>query len=466
MKKLSRFLAILAVFALSLGLMSALAEEQDMQRQYDDAVQRLGKYLLNLKQEPVDIAQVAEDFKALGSYEGSNAFYYYAKGLADAAAGEYAQLPIYAEALSMNAAFDERLTALRAKGVALPGVEAWAAYLNARAAEAQGDYAQAAAQYQKCLDFMDAQDRILVSLALAKQQPAASATETPAAPAAPSLSAAVTGRSVSLNWSSVNGATNYSLYRRRTNYDSNYQLVASGMNTAFQDTGVSGNYYYSYYVAVIDAKGNQLRSNEVSVLLRDGGVSVSSKNTNTNTNANDNNNKNNNAASSKSEASADNKNNAENNTKVDNKNEVDNRTNVNVKQDVDVIIVLPTAKPETWSAWSEWSTNPVSSSATRQVETRLEKGTSTQSQQYTYSRWYYYNTAWGKYTHSYTQYTGSNYKKDSGSWQYKTTKEPLAKVTPIDGHQQYSGGWWNEKVETIVTSTSAVTYYRYRDLLN
>ena len=56
MKKLSRFLAILAVFALSLGLMSALAEEQDMQRQYDDAVQRLGKYLLNLKQEPVDIA--------------------------------------------------------------------------------------------------------------------------------------------------------------------------------------------------------------------------------------------------------------------------------------------------------------------------------------------------------------------------------------------------------------------------
>ena len=219
-------------------------------------------------------------------------------------------------------------------------------------------------------------------------------------------------------------------------------------------------------MAVIDAKGNQLRSNEVSVLLRDGGVSVSSKNTNTNTNANDNNNKNNNAASSKSEASADNKNNAENNTKVDNKNEADNRTNVDVKQDVDVIIVLPTAKPETWSAWSEWSTNPVSSSATRQVETRVEKGASTQSQQYTYSRWYYYNTAWGKYTHSYTQYTGSNYKKDSGSWQYKTTKEPLAKVTPIDGHQQYSGGWWNEKVETVVTSTSAVTYYRYRDLLN
>lgn len=96
----------------------------------------------------------------------------------------------------------------------------------------------------------------------------------------------------------------------------------------------------------------------------------------------------------------------------------------------------------------------------------MEKGTPVTTTQYTYSRWYYYNTGWGKYTHSYTQYTGSNYKQGSGAWQYKTTKEPLAKVTPIDGHQQYSGGWWNEKVENVVTVSADVTYYRYRDRLN
>ena len=82
---------------------------------------------------------------------------------------------------------------------------------------------------------------------------------------------------------------------------------------------------------------------------------------------------------------------------------------------------------------------------------------------YNYSRWYYYNTSWGQWTHSYTQYTGSNYKSGSGEWQYKTTSQPLAKVNKIDGRQQYNGGWWNESI-SYKQESYQVTYYRYRDL--
>lgn len=123
-----------------------------------------------------------------------------------------------------------------------------------------------------------------------------------------------------------------------------------------------------------------------------------------------------------------------------------------------------TQPPEVWewTAWSDWSDTKPAEKENREIQ-------STQEQypiydvQYKYSRWYYYNTAWEKWTHSYTQYTGSNYKSGSGTWQSKTTSEPLAKVTPIDGHQQYNGGWWNEQVEEVVTGYQTITFYRYRD---
>ena len=122
----------------------------------------------------------------------------------------------------------------------------------------------------------------------------------------------------------------------------------------------------------------------------------------------------------------------------------------------------PTPKPKTWGSWSSWSTSPVSASSTRQVETKVETQYNSVPV-YNYSRWYYYNTAWGQWTHSYTQYTGSNYKSGSGEWQYKTTSQPLAKVNQIDGRQQYNGGWWNESI-SYKQESYQVTYYRYRDL--
>ena len=112
-----------------------------------------------------------------------------------------------------------------------------------------------------------------------------------------------------------------------------------------------------------------------------------------------------------------------------------------------------------WTGWSDWSDSKPTEKENREIQ-------STQEQypiygvQYKYSRWYYYNTSWEKWTHSYTQYTGSNYKSGSGTWQSKTTSEPLPKVTPVDGHQQYNGGWWNEQV---ITGYQMITFYRYRD---
>ena len=122
----------------------------------------------------------------------------------------------------------------------------------------------------------------------------------------------------------------------------------------------------------------------------------------------------------------------------------------------------PTPKPKTWGSWSSWSTNPVSASSTRQVETKVETQYNSVPV-YNYSRWYYYNTSWEQWTHSYAQYMGGNYLDGSGKWQYKTTSEPLPKVNMKDGRQQYNGGWWNESI-SYKQESYQVTYYRYRDL--
>lgn len=118
---------------------------------------------------------------------------------------------------------------------------------------------------------------------------------------------------------------------------------------------------------------------------------------------------------------------------------------------------------KTWSSWSSWSTTPVTASSTRQVETKEETKTTTETT-YKYSRWKYYNTAYKATYYSYAEYTGSSYKKGSGKWEYKTTTTPLSKTKVIDGRQQYSGYWYNQKTSTKEVNTT-VTYYRYRDLI-
>lgn len=100
----------------------------------------------------------------------------------------------------------------------------------------------------------------------------------------------------------------------------------------------------------------------------------------------------------------------------------------------------------TWGEWSSWSTNAVTASSTRQVETRTV---------YNYYHWHYYNTKHNSWYNHYAEYTGSQYKAGSGQWEYKTTTAPLDYVGTVDGHKYYSGYWY-------LQSTS--TEYRYRDL--
>lgn len=121
----------------------------------------------------------------------------------------------------------------------------------------------------------------------------------------------------------------------------------------------------------------------------------------------------------------------------------------------------PTPKPKTWGSWSSWSTNPVSASSTRQVETKVETEYYSVTV-YHYNRWKYYNTGYNMWYYSYAQYTGENYKAGTGEWQYKTTYEPLATNGESGGHTRYADWWWNQTTTTEQKSRQ-VTYYRYRD---
>ena len=121
----------------------------------------------------------------------------------------------------------------------------------------------------------------------------------------------------------------------------------------------------------------------------------------------------------------------------------------------------PTPKPKTWGSWSSWSTNPVSASSTRQVETKVETQYYSVTV-YHYNRWKYYNTGYNMWYYSYAQYTGENYKAGTGEWQYKTTYEPLATNGESGGHTRYADWWWNQTTTTEQKSRQ-VTYYRYRD---
>lgn len=457
-KRFSRLVAVMVALALMLTGVVFAESQGTIAERYQDALSRLERYLMNLQDDSVNITTLAEDFQKLGNYEGSNAFYYYTLGLADASVNNYTLIPMYIDALVINTSFDARLTNLRANGVNIPSVAEWAAYLNGRVAESEGNYAEAAAQYQQCLNFMDAQNRILYALAWSRQTsvaatPAPTAVPTTATNTAnttvtvypPTLYANVSGKSISLEWTSVSGATNYSLYRRRTNYDKNFQLIYSGSALSYKDTSANANYNYTYYVAATTSEGRQLSSNEKTAIISSNSGSNNQSPTTT-----------------KPPVTNPPVTNPPVTTPPVTNPHVTTPPITPVPVTSAPVTAPPTTPPPQWSAWTQWSTTPVSSSSTRQVETKVE--TETYSiPVYNYSRWYYYNTGWGKWTHSYTQYTGSNYKSGSGNWQYKSSYEPLAKVTPIDGHQQYNGGWWNESV-SYEQGTYEVTYYRYRDL--
>ena len=107
-------------------------------------------------------------------------------------------------------------------------------------------------------------------------------------------------------------------------------------------------------------------------------------------------------------------------------------------------------------SWSGWSTNAVSATNTRDVETKVEKE-NVYVTKYHYSRYKYWNTTYNAWYYSWTTYVGG------GEWQYKITDSPLAFTKWVEGHKEYTDIWWNETTTQEVDGTKDVTYYRYRD---
>lgn len=86
MKRFSRLVAAMVALALVLTGVVFAETQGTIAERYQDALSRLERYLMNLQDDSVSITTLAEDFQKLGNYEGSNAFYYYTLGLADASA--------------------------------------------------------------------------------------------------------------------------------------------------------------------------------------------------------------------------------------------------------------------------------------------------------------------------------------------------------------------------------------------
>lgn len=150
-------------------------------------------------------------------------------------------------------------------------------------------------------------------------------------------------------------------------YDKNFQLIYSGSALSYKDMSANANYNYTYYVAATTKEGRQLSSNEKTALISSNSASNNTSTTTT-------------------------------------KPPVTKRPVTNppvttppiTKGPTPTITTTPTPPPQ-WSAWTQWSTTPVSSSSTRQVETKVE--TETYSiPVYHYSRWHYYNTGYNNGT--------------------------------------------------------------------
>ena len=123
-----------------------------------------------------------------------------------------------------------------------------------------------------------------------------------------------------------------------------------------------------------------------------------------------------------------------------------------------------------YGSWSNWSTSAVTSSSTRQVETKVERVQTGTKPTYSYDRYLYYYSPKGYNMSSYASNwaTAQGY---SGSWQYITLDYALTAAGSTDGVAKYSGYscdgnqyWWHQTVNTEAVY-SDVTYYRYRDLI-
>lgn len=110
-----------------------------------------------------------------------------------------------------------------------------------------------------------------------------------------------------------------------------------------------------------------------------------------------------------------------------------------------------------WSAWSDWSTNAVTSSDLRDVET--QNIAATYKTVYKYNHYKYWNTEANMYYYSYASGYASG-----GKWEYITLDYALTAGQAFDGHTsyRYNGQLWFNQTTEQQQLTAARTEYRYR----
>lgn len=122
-------------------------------------------------------------------------------------------------------------------------------------------------------------------------------------------------------------------------------------------------------------------------------------------------------------------------------------------------------KNSTWGEygnWSGWSNTPVTSSESRQVETRQIEAT--YKTEYNYSKWTQYNSStaggWSGPSQGYWSGVYCGYYIERGWSTEKLNVYSWSDSIPLYG---YSGNTWYNESSRQVVATNAYTQYRYRD---
>ena len=439
---------------------------------YEEAVELLELYMRAEKDSAPNPSILWELFDALPNYEFSMEYSLYAQIMVYLEEENYNEASSWLTVLGFYPEFGEMLKAEDYPYTSIRGLEEMELYVAARKDEKAGNQAAASEKYQRCLKFFDAMERFkglrvdldvifneardqfkagnyakamenaqylleygyadqaaaqsLYDVASQQMQKAghtprpvdkpAKVTEAPAvtvtqAPATFRLSASPVNDYIRLNWDAPFAGASYTVYRRA---GGSWRSVTTTKETYYFDNAVSGGNSYTYYVAA-ENNSRSATSAEVSVTAQYG-----------------------NSGGNKPVTAA------------------------------PVTPVLVTPKPQVWGSWSGWSTTPVSSSSTRQVETKVEEET-TYVTKYKYNKWHYWTTKGVWYNSPVVLYNSSIYSDEKTAyWDYKTTDAPLsvAGTQTVNGktYTYYKGYWWNETKVQEPAGTKTITYYRYRDL--
>ena len=116
--------------------------------------------------------------------------------------------------------------------------------------------------YKKIIAIFTLLFTFVLSGTLAFAKPKTSGTK-PSTPTNLAASNITTG-SATLSWTAVSGATGYKLYRATLN-DTNYSLIATISTTSYNNTGLTANTKYWYYVAAYNSYGTSAGSTHINL---------------------------------------------------------------------------------------------------------------------------------------------------------------------------------------------------------